>query len=183
MNQVHQPSPGEIQANVAAYMVNKLNLIGNTLYESRVRESDKAEFEAAVDVIRGYLTGGFSTMKLLLYGSALNGFGSRQNCDLDMSIISGEFQIPNYKKHSLIHNLEDLLRNKSEISGLRSVTDTRVPIVKFNLSVGGKTYECNISIDNQLAIENTALMATYAELDERAAKLVMMAKSFIKVTI
>ena len=60
-----------------------------------------------------------------------------------------------------------------------AITNTRVPIIKFYLCPM-KT-NCDISLENLLAMRNTKLLKTYADLDPRVQVLGYAFKHFAKV--
>ncbi len=53
----------------------------------------------------------------------------------------------------------------------------RVPLIKFTHPAG---FDCDLCLDNSLAVYNTRLLRTYAQLDERVRHLVYAVKWWAK---
>jgi len=79
----------------------------------------------------------------------------------------------------VITQLAKLLKKHKDCGNVLAITTAKVPIVKFYLRSCKR--EADISLYNTLALENTAMLATYAKLDDRVATLGYTVKVFAKV--
>lgn len=80
----------------------------------------------------------------------------------------------------MITKLAKLLKKHHDCKNVLPITTAKVPIVKFFLRSCQR--EADISLYNVLALENTAMLATYAKLDDRVATLGYTVKVFAKVS-
>ena len=81
----------------------------------------------------------------------------------------------------VIKKLAKLLKKHKDCANVFAITTAKVPIVKFYLRSCKR--EADISLYNTLALENTAMLATYAKLDDRVATLGYTVKVFAKVRL
>lgn len=81
----------------------------------------------------------------------------------------------------VIKKLAKLLKKHKDCANVLAITTAKVPIVKFYLRSCKR--EADISLYNTLALENTAMLATYAKLDDRVATLGYTVKVFAKVRL
>ncbi|KAL7076248.1 hypothetical protein ACQ4LE_004442 [Meloidogyne hapla] len=122
--------------------------------------------------------------KLILFGSAISGFGSN-DCDLDICLIncgidsslnpSKTFTI----RRLILSQIATLLRKDDEFMQITAVLDARTPIVKFEHLPTG--FHGDLSVDNTLAIHNSELLKLYTEFDERVAPLGFAIKCWAKL--
>ncbi|CAL4162798.1 unnamed protein product [Meganyctiphanes norvegica] len=129
-----------------------------------------------------YLTSdyGFSGAKLQLFGSSANGFGF-QNSDMDISLTfdCNPTKQP-VNRIKLIRQLADKLKRYHKCKHVFSITNTRVPIVKFSITTRDHL-EVDLSFNNALALQNTKLLATYVKIDNRVKCLGYAMKYFVKL--
>ena len=83
----------------------------------------------------------------------------------------------NYKR--IIRNLGALFRRESDFDQIEERVSAKVPIVKFRHRKS--MIEGDISLYNTLALQNTDLLRTYAQIDERTKTLGYVVKHFSKV--
>ncbi|XP_067928440.1 terminal uridylyltransferase 7-like [Watersipora subatra] len=120
---------------------------------------------------------GGSHSKLAIFGSSANGFGSRTS-DLDISwILEGQEKMKPGLISDTIKSVASLLRKLPGCTEIQSVTNCKVPIVK--LTVDG--LQCDLSLYNQLALQNTKLLKKYSRIDERLRTLGFFIKAFAKM--
>lgn len=120
--------------------------------------------------------------KVLVFGSSANGFGSPQS-DMDMCL-----HIPD--GHVIDEGPMATLSEHLEEAGMVDVDTARltarIPIVKFNcpdpLSDGDdpELVECDISMHNPLAVLNTSLLRSYAEITPVTRVLASIVKRWAK---
>eukprot|EP00731_Ephydatia_muelleri_P018608 Em0011g648a len=80
----------------------------------------------------------------------------------------------------VLENIATLFRKRPDkYKKIVAITNTRVPIIKFYLCP--MKANCDISLENLLAMRNTKLLKTYADLDPRVAVLGYAFKHFAKV--
>lgn len=127
--------------------------------------------------------------KLVPFGSSANNFGS-VNSDLDICLVLLPLhaQWPQALVEDLtldepieaVKAVEDLA-SALEDMGMEGVDDqrklARIPIVKF---VNPKGLECDVCINNRLAIRNTMLLHTYSLIDQRVVQLAQIIKRWAK---
>ncbi|XP_015775354.1 PREDICTED: terminal uridylyltransferase 7-like, partial [Acropora digitifera] len=135
------------------------------------------EFDALVDFACRTCRG-FADAKLFLFGSSKNGFGFR-NSDMDICMTLGNRTKEEVNAVEVITKLAKLLKKHNDCKNVLPITTAKVPIVKFFLRSCQR--EADISLYNVLALENTAMLATYAKLDDRVATLGYTVKVFAKV--
>nr|CAD2162371.1 unnamed protein product [Meloidogyne enterolobii] len=122
--------------------------------------------------------------KLILFGSAISGFGSN-DCDLDICLIncgidsslnpSKSFPI----KRIILSQIANILRKDEEFMQITAVLDARTPIVKFEHLP--TKFNGDLSVDNTLALHNSELLKLYQEFDERVAPLGFAIKCWAKL--
>merc|ERR1711871_756890 len=113
--------------------------------------------------------------ELHVFGSSRNGFGS-PNSDLDMCLA-----IPGGSKISDPAEAMGKLAEDLEREGMLDVNarlTARIPIIMFEDSV--TKLECDISLQNPLAVHNTGLLATYANCDSRVREVAYALKRWVK---
>ena len=120
--------------------------------------------------------------KLELYGSILNGFG-HVDSDLDFALL---FDSPESENNVCHRNVVKRIGNSSirkirQVEDLQIIVNARVPIIKLKYRTKAHVYDCDISIENRLALRNTALLHVYCTLDNRVAKLGLLIKRFAKL--
>jgi hypothetical protein len=62
------------------------------------------------------------------------------------------------------------------------VSRARVPVVKANERVHPLGVSFDVVVNNDIALRNSSLLATYAAVDERARALVFLVKAWAKVS-
>ena len=152
------------------------------------REAIRARVEQLVNMCDCFPPG----TKVAIFGSSANGYGSPRS-DLDMCL-----QIPN---GTSIVNEDDPTGAKAmatlaqlfEDNGLEDVDTVRltarIPVIKFNCPRGNESdllpdeellMECDLSMHNPLAVLNTSLLRTYAEINPVSRVLASVIKRWAK---
>ncbi|KAL7076246.1 hypothetical protein ACQ4LE_004440 [Meloidogyne hapla] len=122
--------------------------------------------------------------KLILFGSAISGFGSN-DCDLDICLIncgidsSLNTSIFKELRLNILFKIRNLLREDKEFSKVFLLKHARTPIIEFEYLPSG--FNCDICIEHQLAIHNSELLKLYTEFDERVAPLGFAIKCWAKL--
>lgn len=107
--------------------------------------------------------------------------------DIDLSIVlpDDQLRIWEYANYSKLNTWDsvfniDFIASQMELRGMKNVEAIHaiVPICKFKDPV--TKLNCDLSIYNTLAIENSKLIATYIKLDDRIRPLLYLIKSFTK---
>ena len=157
----------------------------------RLKESDHEDHNKLRSALQSFLRDRLSNNSITVYffGSACNGFGC-QNCDLDLCIDGMKRGSPPAK----VNTLAAALRRCSQVNqkSVLPITSAKVPIVKFtaftvNEDVAPERqnhttdYQCDLSVSNDLALENTELLETYTQIDDRVASLGMLVKYWAKI--
>lgn len=116
--------------------------------------------------------------RLEAFGSSSNNFGSA-NGDLDMCLVPPAGALPYEIPGQVIVAIEEALTASGIVRGLSSRPTARIPVVTFrDLETD---IECDISLENPLAIRNTRLLRVYSECDPRVRPLVYALKHWAKV--
>ena len=85
----------------------------------------------------------------------------------------------------IIHRIAAQLRRQvRDFSSVTPIPHARVPIVKGSAAIAGTSkpthVEFDICINNTLALHNTLLLRTYAQLDPRVRQLALLVKHWAK---
>ena len=80
-------------------------------------------------------------------------------------------------QQQVVKQMANLLR-KNRMSKVFAIPKARVPIVKFIEPETG--IECDICVNNLLAVENTTMLRRYSEIDPRLRELVILVKHWSK---
>ncbi|KYN09461.1 Poly(A) RNA polymerase, mitochondrial [Trachymyrmex cornetzi] len=130
----------------------------------------------------------FENMKVLPFGSSINGFG-RKRCDLDLVLHNATSRLVFHSK--FMHNSDrhetkeflGILANTMQyfipgILSVRRILEARVPIIKFCYNY--TQTECDLSATNMTAIYMTELLNLYGEMDWRIRPLVIAIRAWAK---
>lgn len=153
----------------------------------RLREMIREKAEAIVTASGAFPSG----TRVVIFGSSANGFGSPKS-DIDMSLIlpSGhEFSRDDNGVSGAMEKLASCLSaaGMEEVDSARLTA--RIPIIRFfcpNLLPSGKAddsklIECDLSMHNPLAVLNTSLLRTYAEITPITRVLAAIVKRWAKI--
>ena len=120
---------------------------------------------------------------LLAFGSMANGFALK-NSDMDLCCLvprdDGEDSAALPSPSELVEQLSELIRQDTDFHVL-PLPKARIPIIKISHSATPKMpydISCDIGFNNQLALENTRLLLSYAMLDPPRLRALVL---FIKV--
>ncbi|XP_011175208.1 poly(A) RNA polymerase, mitochondrial [Solenopsis invicta] len=137
----------------------------------------------------------FHNMRVLPFGSSINGFG-RKRCDLDLLLVpdgNNESNIASrlvFHTKSMKHNDRNetkeflgILANGMQyfipgVYNVRKILEARVPIIKFRYDYTHT--ECDLSAINMTAIYMTELLNLYGEMDWRVRPLVITIRVWAK---
>jgi len=149
------------------------------------RETIRAKVERLVSMCNCFPPG----TKVAIFGSSANGYGSPKS-DLDMCL-----QVPN---HASIVNEDDttgagamaMLAKIFEENGMVDVDTSRltarIPVIQFNCPRGtgssedDSLMECDLSMHNPLAVLNTSLLRSYAEINPVSRVMASVIKRWAK---
>ena len=137
------------------------------------------ERDRIVNNLQNYIRQSFAGATLRLFGSSANGFGFRGS-DLDICLtFHGNETGENIDPINIIVSVADRLKRYRECNNVMAITTAKVPIVKFTMKKSN--IEGDLSLYNVLAIANTKLLATYANIDTRVKILGYAMKFFAKL--
>lgn len=144
------------------------------------REKVRSSIETVVSSSGDFPSG----TKVAVFGSSANGFGSA-NSDLDLCL-----QIPSAANFAKEDGVEAMakLAEKFDEAGMLGVDTARltarIPIVKFNVPypTAGRDVlvECDLSLQNPLAVLNTALLRAYSDMSPDLLVLAAVIKRWAK---
>ena len=150
--------------------------------ENMKSTSPRADFETKREEVRRRLQGIVDRCESLpegtelhVFGSSKNGFGA-PNSDLDMCLAlppGGTLPDPALAMGVLAEDLE-----KEGMHDVNARLTARIPIIMFEDNI--TDMECDISLQNPLAVRNTGLLATYAHCDPRVRELAYAVKRWVK---
>ncbi|XP_018302048.1 poly(A) RNA polymerase, mitochondrial isoform X2 [Mycetomoellerius zeteki] len=136
----------------------------------------------------------FENIKVLPFGSSINGFG-RKRCDLDLVLVP-EIEEENVMNRLVFHSKSTNNSDRHEtkeflgilanimqhfipgILNVRRILEARVPIIKFCYDY--TRTECDLSATNMTAIYMTELLNLYGEMDWRIRPLVIVIRVWAK---
>lgn len=182
---------------VAVNVFNQLSSSMGQLYQEvyftadrilQQRERIRAKTEEFVNICECFPPG----TRVAIFGSSANGYGSPKS-DLDMclqipsgaSIVNEDDPTGAVAMATLAKVLED--RGMQEVDTARLTA--RIPVIKFNCPRGIESdllpeeelwMECDLSMHNPLAVLNTSLLRTYAEINPVSRVLASVIKRWAK---
>jgi len=149
------------------------------------REIIRAKVERLVRICDCFPPG----TKVAIFGSSANGFGSPKS-DLDMCL-----QVPNHSSivkgddttgAEAMATLAKILEENNMLDVDTSRLTARIPVIKFNCprENGGSEdelfMECDLSMHNPLAVLNTSLLRSYAEINPVSRVMASVIKRWAK---
>ena len=148
----------------------------------RRREQVRAAIEQVMSNSREFPPG----TKVAVFGSSANGFGS-PNSDLDLCL-SIPASAADFAKDGKGVEAMTNLASKFTDAGMRDVNTerltARIPIVKFNVPYNDNgteiLVECDLSLQNPLALLNTSLLRTYSTISPMTCVLASIIKRWAK---
>ena len=119
----------------------------------------------------------YKNIKLGIFGSSMNNFGSPKS-DLDMCLQIPADVIDEVDQRQIIEQLADILPKYGMIDIDTARITARIPIIQF---VDGKTgIECDVCVNNTLALRNTRLLRAYSYADVRVRQVAYIIKKWSK---
>mmetsp|Transcript_27221 Transcript_27221/g.74538 ORF Transcript_27221/g.74538 Transcript_27221/m.74538 type:complete len:1312 (-) Transcript_27221:211-4146(-) len=149
------------------------------------RESIRSKTERLVSVCDCFPRG----TKVAIFGSSANGYGSPKS-DLDMCL-----QVPNHSSlvkgadaagAEAMATLAKILEENGMVDVDTSRLTARIPVIKFNcpcenvINDEQQFMECDISMHNPLAVLNTELLRSYAEINPVSRVMASVIKRWAK---
>ncbi|XP_011862095.1 PREDICTED: poly(A) RNA polymerase, mitochondrial [Vollenhovia emeryi] len=137
----------------------------------------------------------FQNMKVLPFGSSINGFG-RKRCDLDLVLVPDNSEERKAASRLVFHSKSMEYKDRNEtkqflailantmqyfipgVLNVRKILEARVPIIKFHYDYTHT--ECDLSATNMTAIYMTELLNLYGEIDWRVRPLVIAIRVWAK---
>jgi len=120
----------------------------------------------------------YGACRLAPFGSSANSFGS-PNSDLDLCLVLLDRNLDSQQEAT---RAVELVAELLSSNGYKAVDDSRknarIPIVQF--TDPEFNVECDICVNNPLAIRNTLLLRTYGSIDDRVRILVYLVKLWAK---
>ncbi|XP_028046509.1 poly(A) RNA polymerase, mitochondrial isoform X2 [Monomorium pharaonis] len=147
------------------------------------------------DHLEQYFSRIFQNLKVLPFGSSLNGFG-RKRCDLDLVLVPAEIDKQNTTNRLVFHTKSMRHSDRSDtkeflgilaksmyhfipgVHNVRKILEARVPIIKFRYDYTDT--ECDLSATNMTAVYMTELLNLYGEIDWRVRPLVIAIRVWAK---
>ncbi|KAI0234914.1 hypothetical protein L0F63_007129, partial [Massospora cicadina] len=137
---------------------------------------EKERQENLLSYLRDVLSKLFPDAELHPFGSTANGLGM-VNADMDLCVC---FPNPIRSKVTAVEFVEHMgtvLQQDGCFAEVKPLTRTRIPIIKLTHRDG---LSSDIGFENRLALWNTRMLKTYAEIDSRLKKLVYLVKHWSK---
>ncbi|CAL1267375.1 unnamed protein product [Larinioides sclopetarius] len=161
-----------------------LNVIDEVLNrikdENAVSKSEVDNIESVMHDVQKYIREVFPDATLKLFGSFCNGFGFKNQSDMDFCLTFGDRNDGKDLDNTLIiEKIAEELRKHPELQNVLPITSAKVPIVKFSWRSTG--LEGDISLYNTLALVNTEMLEAYTKIDPRVQVLGYALKHLAKV--
>ncbi|KAJ3153014.1 hypothetical protein HK101_001771 [Irineochytrium annulatum] len=132
--------------------------------------------EGVFEVVQEVTRRVFPEASLHHFGSTANGF-SLANSDMDLCICLYSYDASKMSTAQCVEKIGHALK-QAGMKDVKMLTRARVPIVKMRDPVTG--IRCDVGFQNNLAIFNTRLLKTYAQIDPRFRELVFIVKFWSK---
>jgi len=192
--------PRRIRAKTPPWSSEFLNRKLRHIYETKLlpTENELSRKKQCYENLQRILKEHWPNSNLRIFGSTASGFAIRDNNDMDFAIEDTGFRTsqkpppdaggPKDRKQQKkkqpkkppklqVRKIGNILRNNHMVNVL-AIPKARVPIVKF---VDPMTdMKCDICVNNLLAVENTILLRSYADIDPRVKQLVVLVKHWAK---
>lgn len=140
-----------------------------------------ARHRAAFEGISGLLRARFPGCGVSVFGSAANALGIRDNNDIDVSLSLDGLEDTREAKGEVVEDLESLFLGSGEpglVDDVFAIPRARIPVIKLVWKATGT--KVDITLNNDLAVANTALLRDYASIDPRLRQLVLLVKHWAK---
>ena len=140
------------------------------LIPSEGEEQNKAKLKKKIELA---LKRRWKYCRLFVFGSSGNSYGSPSS-DMDLCL-----RLKSADKSKACFQIRAALRQYGDGLGFDDIiviAKARVPIVKFCELTHG--IECDICVDNELAVHNTRLLKAYASLDPRVRAVGLFVKAW-----
>ncbi|KAI8468796.1 MAG: hypothetical protein J3K34DRAFT_386132 [Monoraphidium minutum] len=143
-------------------------------------EEEVARHRTAFQGLASLLRARWPGAGVSVFGSAANGLGVRDNNDIDVSLSLEGLEDSREAKGEVVEELARLLEAAGDLVGdLFAIPRARIPVIKLTHQ-GARGGGVDITLNNDLAVANTALLRDYASLDPRLRQLVMLIKHWAK---
>ncbi|GBM53145.1 Terminal uridylyltransferase 4 [Araneus ventricosus] len=148
--------------------------------ENAVSKSEVDNINSVMHDVQKYIREVFPDATLQLFGSFCNGFGFKNQSDMDFCLTFGDRDDGKDLDNTLIiEKIAEELRKHPELENVLPITSAKVPIVKFSWRSTG--LEGDISLYNTLALVNTEMLEAYTKIDSRVQVLGYALKHLAKV--
>jgi DNA polymerase sigma len=161
---------GDVQRRDFETFNPQLLAIYKSLIPSEEEEQRQDKFLTQLDRL---VSRDWGCAKLFLFGSCSNGFGVR-NSDIDICLSVDD---EHSSKAELVTKMAAILRS-DDMQNVQALTHARVPIVKFTDPDTG--INCDICVNNMLAVVNSKLLHDYSQVDPRLRQLAFLVKHWAK---
>lgn len=152
-----------VDSNLEKYESQFQNLIRKIL----PHKSDQSRREKLTKHLERTLGKKFKAEEVKQFGSSISGL-SIKGSDLDICLI-----IPDAKEKNTVFNIAKVLRGQG-MENVKAIPKARVPVVNFSDPRSGLNVD--ISVNNTLAIHNTDLLKSYANINEMVRNLILIVK-------
>jgi len=152
-----------VDSNLEKYESQFQNLIRKIL----PHKSDQSRREKLTKHLERTLGKKFKAEEVKQFGSSISGL-SIKGSDLDICLI-----IPGAKEKNTVFNIAKVLRGQG-MENVTAISKAKVPVVNFSDPRSGLNVD--ISVNNTLAIHNTDLLKSYANINEMVRNLILIVK-------
>ncbi|GIY47786.1 terminal uridylyltransferase 4 [Caerostris darwini] len=142
-----------------------INCVLNEVYnEFKIPYVSEKGRKVFVQDLERYIRQLYSNAKLTLFGSSVNGFGFKSS-DLDICMVLNAKSEKKISEQKILGNLTRHLRKSPFYKNVIALYKAQIPLVKFHFIP--KSWNCDLSLHNILAVHNSKLLRQYAMMDER----------------
>lgn len=134
--------------------------------------------QALMEELSSFVQQTYPKALLTVFGSSVNGFSfAKSDLDISLTFTDHESSV-DLNAIEIIENLAEKMKGNPAYLNVQAITSAKVPIIKFTNKM--PKIECDISLYNVLAQENTRMLRTYASIDPRVKMLGYVVKEFAK---
>lgn len=169
---IHIPCPYPLPSNFQNSTLDELEVL--YLSNREAAQQKICEMEPLRKELERLLQPKFPGCTLKAYGSGANGF-TMVSSDFDLTIILPNPVIDSDQKCMILRQLEPLIRSQGY--HIEDRLSARTPVLKCTHP---SNIELDLSVGNLVAVRNSELLNTYAELDERVRALGIILKHWAK---
>ncbi|TPX35497.1 hypothetical protein SmJEL517_g02175 [Synchytrium microbalum] len=170
---LHPPLPQHLTTHQETQLTEQVLDLYNTL---RPRDEFKTARMGFLEKLQGILDNTWPdhSITAYLFGSSINGLGT-ESSDVDICLVTPWEDLENGVAN--VHVFANAMR-RNKMQNVYTISKAKVPICKFYDPIFN--VNCDVNINNTLALRNTEFIKAYVELDDRVRPLLLVLKHWTK---